>query len=55
MGDGLSPFSKGEKVTDKATGEEVTVTDAGEFITHVKADGDRYPRPKGNDQLQKKD
>ena len=50
MGSSRSPHNDGDKVVLK-NGEEVTVTDGGEFITHVQGENDRYPRPVGNDQI----
>lgn len=53
MGSSKSPHKDGDQVTLK-TGEQVVVTDAGEFITHVQGDGDRYPKPVSNDQIKPK-
>lgn len=52
MGSSRSPHKDGDEVTLKS-GETVKVTDAGEFITHVQGEGDRYPRPITNDQVKK--
>lgn len=36
----------------KVKGEEVRVTDPGEFVVHVQGENDRYPRPVRADEVE---
>ena len=54
MGSSRSPHKDGDEV-ELTDGTKAKVTDAGEFITHVQVEGDRYSKPVTNDRIKKQD